>query len=76
MLTLQNAWIYTVMVVGFKNVVLMEVNGAFLATNVVRGRICYHIKYINAIKSILLVIFDISETLISTKAPSALLYGK
>ena len=37
MLTLQNAWFYTVMVVRLKNVVLMEVNGAFLATKVVRG---------------------------------------
>ena len=66
------------MVVRLKNVVLMEVNGAFFATKVVRGSICYYIKYTNAIKSILLVIFDISKTLITTKAPSAyyLLYGK
>ena len=37
MLTLQNAWFYTVMAMRLKNVILMEVNEAFLATKESRG---------------------------------------
>ena len=78
MLTLQNAWFYTVKAVRSKHVVIMEVNGAIFASKVSRGSIWNYIKNTNAIKSVLLLIFDISKPLITTKAPSTYysLYGK
>ena len=74
MLTLQNSWFYTVMAVRLKNVVFIEVNEAFLAMKMVRGRLCCYITNTDAIKYMLLLIFDISKTLITTKAPSAYYY--
>ena len=40
------------------------------ATKVSRGSIWHYVKINNAVKSILLLIFDTSQTLITTKVPS------
>ena len=66
------------MAVRLKNVFIMEVNEPLLATKVSRGSMWCYRKNTDAIKSMLLLIFDTSKTLITTKVPSPyyLLYGK
>lgn len=54
----------------------MEVNGTFLAQEMDRGRIWYHIKNIKVIESIWLLIFDISKPLPPIKLSSSFFHLK